>query len=118
MALRCIVLSCLLLLSGLWGGNVYAFGDGSLAPPKSQAAETEKVRQLIADGKYAEAEKLGKTLVEKNPNDMEANYQLGRAVFFQDRFAEAVVIFEKVAAALPKFAGNFRQAVRLMTASD
>lgn len=72
---------------------------------QEQASGIEQVRQLITQGKYSDAEKLAKDLGSKSPEDTEVKFQLGRAIFLQDRFKEAIPFFEQVALALPKFAG-------------
>jgi tetratricopeptide (TPR) repeat protein len=89
-----LALAFILLLASLTG----AFAQ-------NQTAELDRLRQLIAEGKYSDAEKLGRELTTKNAADSEAKFQLGRALFFQDKFQEAIGQFEGVAQALPKFAG-------------
>ncbi len=76
----------------------------------AQEAQTDidKVRQLITAGKYVDAEKLARDMVTKSPTDTEARFQLGRAIFFQDKFQDAIPIFTQVATALPKFAGALK----------
>ena len=72
---------------------------------QDQATGIEQVRQLITQGKHPEAEKLAKELLAKAPADAEVQFQLGRAIYFQDRFREAIPLFEQVSKALPNFAG-------------
>ena len=73
---------------------------------QEQVVGIDKVRDLITQGKYSEAEKLGREILAKTPADAEVQFQLGRAIFLQDRFREAIPFFEQVSTALPQFAGS------------
>ncbi|MBN9500638.1 MAG: tetratricopeptide repeat protein [Armatimonadetes bacterium] len=97
------------MLVGFGGLSRSAFGAPAQDPPKKQQApEIEQAQKLIKDGKYAEAETIAKKCVEKSPDDPECNYQLGRAIFYQDRFADALPCFQKVTQLLPKFSGGYK----------
>ena len=74
---------------------------------KDKEEKTTKVeldeKQLIRSGNdaynqqnYAEAEATYKKAIEKNPNYEKANYNLGNAIYQQDRHKEALPMYEMV----------------------
>ncbi|MBN1597383.1 MAG: PD40 domain-containing protein [Bacteroidales bacterium] len=63
--------------------------------------------QLIKLGKYKEAEKKYKDILEVEPLDLKANYHLGVVLAYQKQFSEAEIQFNKIIASHPNHALSY-----------
>jgi len=89
----------------------------ALEKAKTYSAKATEKERLFIEARYASfierdsgrQIRLLKELAEKYPDDKEAHYQLGRVFFYNGRFPEAIVEYEKAVAIDPRFAVVFNQ---------
>jgi tetratricopeptide (TPR) repeat protein len=79
--------------------------DGGPPPAKSGQEAAERVLELVEAGQLSAASRLGKSEVERFPNDAAARAAYGLALFAENRFAEAQVELEKAAELAPQDPG-------------
>jgi tetratricopeptide (TPR) repeat protein len=73
------------------------FGGGLCFAQSSQSKEklAEQARQEFIAGKFAEAERDFRELTKRDPRDIDTQAYLGHALFRQEKYADAVVSYEK-----------------------
>jgi predicted Zn-dependent protease len=86
---------CLRLV--LAGSLAALFGGGLSLAQGTQSKEKllEQARQEYIAGKFADAERDLRELVKRDPADIDAQAYLGHALFRQQKYADAVVPYEK-----------------------
>jgi tetratricopeptide (TPR) repeat protein len=68
------------------------------AMPPQIFAQTEKGIELYNSWQYQEAEKVLRDALKANPTDVAANFYLGMSILLQEKYSEALDIFQKVKA--------------------
>ena len=89
-----VVLTFTLLLLSLIG-----FAQDAKVKPEIKQAEKQLFRKgndLYNDENYVDAEVQYKKALEQNPNYEKANYNLGNAIYQQNRFKEALPLYDLV----------------------
>lgn len=86
----CLRLALAVSFVALFAGDL-CFAQGS--QPKEKLLE--QARQEYTAGKFADAERDLRELVKRDPADIDAQAYLGHALFKQEKYADAVVPYEK-----------------------
>lgn len=81
-----LAVSCVALFAG-----ELCFAQG----PQSKAKLLEQARQEYIAGKFADAERDFRELVKRDPADIDAQAYLGHALFRQEKYADAVIPYER-----------------------
>jgi len=88
---HCLRLMLAVSLVALLGSDL-CFAQGSQSHSKEKL---EQARQEFIAGKLADAERDFRELVKRDPADIDAQAYLGHALFRQEKYADAVVPYEK-----------------------
>lgn len=86
----CLRLGLAVSFVALFAGDL-CFAQGS----QSKEKLLEQARQEYIAGKFADAERDLRELVKRDPADTDAQAYLGHALFKQEKYADAVVSYEK-----------------------
>lgn len=97
------VRGCLIEVPGRWSSNLLGVILGLMVltgiTASAQSSETDAVQEsvrLYNSGKWAESERGFASIVREHPDNIAAQMYLGQTLFHEEKYAAAVVPYEKV----------------------